>query len=154
MSTEKSGLMADASKDTFVERVRAGHRVTLGAAKKYAATLEPEAQAGFTGCYSITCPQEASCCAGRCLGWYCPIECCGGCLWTPSWFCFADILIGLCFANCLGPEPGMASCSDLKGNYYALVKVDGERGTLAWFNENQVLSNKGDQLENTCYCFK
>ena len=36
----------------------------------------------------------------------------------------------------------------------AIAKVDSENGTLAWFSENQVYSNKGDGLEASCFLLK
>ena len=74
-------------------------------------------------------------------------------MYTPAFFCFADMLIGLFFCNCKDEEyPGSHSCVDLKGESFSLVKVNAESGTYGWFTENKVLSDRGDDLQVRLYC--
>lgn len=138
--------------DAFLAAVRGGGKISYGEAKAYASSLQ---QKSVCGCYKITVAKGAACCGGRCVGYTCPIPCCGGCVWTPGFFCFLDALIGLCFCTCKDAQPDNAySCTDMKGNFYALVRVDDEKGTLAWFSENRSLGGKGDSMTNTCFCVK
>jgi hypothetical protein len=72
-------------------------------------------------------------------------------IWTPAFFCFADALIGCCF--CSGSNNGgHAHCVDNKGNFFDLVRVDGERNTVAWFTGSTLTSGDKNETKVTCYC--
>lgn len=134
--------------------VRDRQPITYGEAKSYVAGLPEEDQnKSITGCYKVFCPKDSKCCADRRVGCTCVAECCG-CVWTPtcSW-CLLDVIVGMCFCNCK-KAPGLWNCVDNKGTFYGLVKVDAERGSLAWFSESQVVGSKGDEQNAQCYCMK
>ena len=160
--SEKTALkqkQPDAQKGTpasdFVSRVRARDAIKLGEARAYAATL-PHDTTHPSGCHRVYCRQGACCCPNRCVGYARPMRCsccpcCSQCLWTPA--CFGcDLGIGLCFCVQSDASPGTYSCTDLKGNFYALVRVDEKRGTLAWFSDNVVLKDNMDDTTVSCYC--
>lgn len=130
----------------FQEMVREFGPITLGEARRYAATLPPEQQ-GLTNC--VCYKVRFACCPGCVAGCACPINCCC-CVWTPASLYLLDFLTGLFFCVC-SEGSGQYSCSDMKGNSYHLFKVDGETGTLAWFSDNEACS-KGDNLKVSVYC--
>lgn len=147
---EKSSLVTAPAKlersgnAKFVADVRCVSKITLGEAKAYAAGLSPvQHRFGACKCFSMKCPVGARYCAGKLVGWTCPINWCGSCICTPCLVC-------MCAPD--AAVPGVWSCVDLKGNFYALVKVDVERDTWAWFSENQAFGTKGDNLGVCCYC--
>lgn len=132
----------------ITEMVRDGP-MTLGAAQRLAAALpEDQKSRNISGCYKVRCASCPGCVAGCAV----PLQC-GGCVWTPASFYLLDLLIGMCFCNCADERnPGSFSCTDMKGNTYTLVKVD-ERGSLAWFSDNDACS-KGDDLRAGLFCEK
>jgi len=121
----------------FQEMVRSREPVTLGEAKRYAMTLD-ESQDGFCGCYQV----RHTSCPGCPLG-VCPVLALGGCIWIPT-FC-------ICTCKDAHPQHGASSCVDLKGNHFSLYKVDAEKGTLAFFAENECVGDKGDDAKAACY---
>ena len=124
--------------------------LTLGEARQYAQLLPAHTrESNISGCYKVRSPS----CPGCCLGCAFPLECCG-CAWTPASLWGLDIGIGLCFCNCRSADyPGGFTCTDMKANTYSLVKVNGEKGTLAWFSDNEACG-KGDMAGVSCYCEK
>jgi hypothetical protein len=139
-----------AKDDAFLCAVRSFDRVTLGEAKRYAASLPPDQQ-GVTGCYRVHC--LCPCCPQCALGFACPMQCCGRCLWTPGFFFGLDAFISLCFCVCK-ENRGNNSCVDMKGNTYALLKVDAENDTLAWFSSNECCDDTPDAAAASIYCTK
>ena len=127
---------------SFEKMVRDNGPITLGEAKQFARTLPAEQQNHkCCACKKVVCSTGHSCCPGSCV-------CCttnvrfGKCLWYGQWFC-------ACKSNA---NPGTFSCTDLKGNIYNLVKVDGEKDKWAWFTENEYTKVQGDDLKVSCYC--
>ena len=128
---------------SFVDMVRDGERVTLGDAWAYAASLpKPKQKHPCCACYKATCPKGVACCPGSCVWCSCNMNCCG-CVWYSCWLCACED----------AEHPGSYSCTDLKSNYYSLVKVDEERGTWAFFNTNTLVSQVGPDMRANCYCF-
>lgn len=121
----------------FQEMVRSLEPVTLGEAKRYALTLS-EGEDGFCGCYQV----RHTACPGCPLGCT-PVCVLGSCLWLPP--CF------ICTCKDEYPPRGASSCVDLKQNHFSLYKVDAERGTLAFFAENECAGDKGDNAKAQCY---
>ena len=118
--------------------------LTLGQAKKLAATLPSKEQQLCCGCRKIVCSTESSCCPGKsplccvpCLSFHCAL---GGCL------CYGPIPIPFC-ACYEEQNPGMYSCVDMKGIFYALVAI-GE-GRFAWFSDPSPVR---DSMKVKCYC--
>ena len=127
---------------SFEQMVRANGPITLGEAKQYATQLPLEQQKHpCCACYKVTCPTNGCCCKGGCVGLSCNLLL-GGCLWYGCWFCACNS------AN----NRGIFTCTDLKGNTYNVVKVDGQKAKWACFGENEYAKTKGDQLPVTCYC--
>jgi hypothetical protein len=120
------------SAPTFDEMVRDRAKITLGEAKKYANTIPEGKRGGFTGCYTVRSPS----CPGCCLALACPLNL-GCCLWYNTFMC-----------ACKDDAPAAYSCTDGKGISYYLVKVDAEKGTLAWFSHTDM----HDDLKAGCFC--
>ena len=90
------------------------------------------------GCYKVVCSTEASCCPGTSIGLTPTLNLCGGCVWFACFFCVcAD-----------AAHPGDYNCSDLKGNYYALVALG--KGKFGCFTES-TFASKGAELPIACY---
>ena len=138
---------------SFTEMVDAREKITLGAAKQHAASLPEEQRRADCGCFKVRCIQ---CCGPNCVAGVSCFVPCGCCLWTPSCYYGLDLLIGMLMGcNCPeGSNTGTYSCTDLKGNKFSLVKVDGDKGVYAWFSENEWATSHGDTLENAVYCEK
>ncbi|GMI39386.1 hypothetical protein TeGR_g10499 [Tetraparma gracilis] len=137
-----------------VEMSRSLEPIKLRDARSYAQTLGPQQHSLTGGCYKLVVPKEARCCAGKCVGYARPTPCCG-CTWTPAVTrCTPlDVFIPCCF--CTGvPEHGRATMVDNKGNLMELIKVDGERDTLAWFSTSTLTSSDLGDTDVSCYCVK
>ena len=139
----------------FSKMVRDYETVTLSQAKSYARSLPPEQQ-GLSGCCKkvIVAKDSTFCCSqcqGKHIGYACPCRLPCGCMWTPTCMLFPwDFCIGWCI--CAGdPDNGVATCVDNKGNQFSLVKVDGERDTLAWWSNNTLTETDLDAKPNICY---
>ena len=122
---------------TFETMVRENGSITLGEAKQFAQALPAEKQKTFCGLYTIVSPQ----CPGICICLSCPINLC----------CCVAYFPFLC--ACPADTPGTWSCTDMKGITYNLVPVD-EKGTMAFFSEQEMIQGHGDALKVGCYCRK
>ena len=123
----------------FEDMVRDDGPITIGAAKAYAAQLPVEEhQHKCCACKKVYCPSNGCCCKGKmwCMS---PILKSGNCLWVSCFFCVCKEV----------QNPGVYSCTDLKGNHYAMVALG--KGKFAWFSENRMFS-EGDALKVSSYC--
>lgn len=130
--------------DEISRSIMARGPLTLGQAKKLAATLPTKEQTLGCGCRKIVCSTESSCCPGKSPCYCMPFTSChcalGGCLCygpPPIPFC-------ACYEN---QNPGMYSCVDMKGIFYALVALGG--GRFAWFSDPEPAQ---DSMKAKCYC--
>lgn len=136
-----------ASKETeFQTKVREWKPVMLRQAKEYSSNL-PEEQTGFCGCYKL----RWKCCPGCIAGFGCVLNC-GCCVWMPSSMYLMDFFVMCFFCFCNRASRAWWHCVDLKGNETDLVKVDGERGTLACFSNNECCGASDDsKVESILY---
>jgi len=137
-----------------LDSVRARDSITLGNAHAYVSTLSTD-EIKVGGCYKVYSP---CCCGKNCVvGYSCPCHCCGCCLWTPFCMPFLPLqwAISPFFCVCKdSAQPGAYSMTDMKGNTTSIVLVDGEKGTLAYFGENEYATSHKDDLKAGCYCEK
>ena len=130
--------------DEVLELIQSHGPITLGAAKRLAASLPPEQQKlGMPcGCRNIICSTESSCCPGKspCGPCPCPIHyvLCGGCL------CYGIPPIPFCACY---ESAGVYSCTDMKGIYYGVVALGD--GKFGWWSDHN--SNVNDGLKVTCF---
>ena len=124
----------------FEDMVRNDGPITIGDAMEYAAHLPlQEQQHKSCECKKVYCPSNGCCCKGKM--WCCsPILNFGNCLVVSCCFCIYKHV----------ENPGVYSCTDLKGNYYAMVALG--NGEFAWFTENTLVGAKGNALEVSNYC--
>lgn len=134
----------------FTEAVREKKPVTLAQAKVYNRSMRPEDRVlPCCACYNVHHPSNANyyCCTGNsCL--YSLNITCFGCLFGCLTYCCSPAC-WLCVCSDNENNPGLYTCTGDKGVSYNIMKVDAERGTLAWWSYNDA---KGDENENTCYC--
>ena len=140
---ERDGNLYD-----FAGMVRERKPITLAQAKANARQMsEFERKLPCCGCYNVQRPSNAECCAGnRC--WYvvnvnffgCVTYCCTALCWP------------LCVCSDDENNPGLYTCTDLKGIKYDIMKVNAEQGTLAWWSYSLFDSTDVDEHENSCYC--
>jgi hypothetical protein len=130
--------------------------VTLGDAHRYARNLS-ESERNNIGCrcYRVKCAKDAKCCAGKRIGWSCPVQC-GSCLWTPGFYCFFDLCIAsLCLCNCVDDDnAGSFACTDMKQNFFAIVPVAEDGKVWGFFSVSKLGRPKDDALSVCIYCEK
>ena len=98
------GITAD---DDIERSIRSHGPLTLGQAKKLAATLPEKEQKLHCGCRKVVCPTESSCCAGRSPCY---------CMPAASYHC----ALGGCLCYGPGPIPFFAACYEERnpGNFF------------------------------------
>ncbi len=94
--------------------------------------------------YNAQCPTNSSCCPARNLCCYSPNYACCGIVYYCCFFCACE--------NAQN-SPGHYACTDMKGIKYHLMKVDEEKGSLAWWSYSSFHVGPEDNTENSCYCY-